>query len=141
MDPGNRARQGALGAGRGYLGCHPSSKNRNCHLRAKLKCGSQATGLPSAPARDGRQPHDPTPGLGATWTDAPLSCLIAAWDGDAFRVRRAQRDIETVIPARSRRTNPQPHNPERSPARHAGERGLGWLKRRHRVASRYDPYA
>ena len=87
------------------------------------------------PAPDGRQRHGP----GATWTDAPLSCLIAAWDGDAFRVRRAQRGIETVIPARFRRTNPQPYAPERSPARHAGERGLGWLKRRHRVARPLRP--
>ena len=45
-----------------------------------------------------------------TWTDAPLSCLIAdqAYDGDAFRAWRAQRGIEAVIPARNgtRRATP-----------------------------------
>ena len=60
------------------------------------------------------------------WTDAPLSCLIAdrGYDRDAFRVGRAQRDIKAVIPARCRRTNLQPHAPERYPVRNAGERGI-----------------
>ena len=45
------------------------------------------------------------------------------------------------MPARARRTNPQPHDPERYQARNAVERGLGWLKGRRRVATRYDKYA
>ena len=66
----------------------------------------------------------------------PRSCLIAdrAWNGDAFRAWRAQRDIKAVIPARSRRTSPQPHALERYKARNAGERGLGGRKGWRRVA-------
>ena len=74
--------------------------------------------------------------------DALRSCLIAdrAWDGDAFRAWRAQKGIEAVIPARRRRTNPQPHDP-RYQARNAVARGLSWLKWCRRVAIRYDQYA
>ena len=36
---------------------------------------------------------------------------------------------------------PQLHDPERYPARNAGEPGIGWLKQGHRVATRYDQYA
>ena len=68
--------------------------------------------------------------LGAAGTDASLSYLIAdrAWDRDASRAWRAPQGIEAIIPARSRRTNPQPRGPERYPARHAGARGLGGIK-------------
>ena len=77
------------------------------------------------------------------WTGARPSCLIAdrAYDRDAFRAWRAQRGIEAVIPARGRRLNPQPHDPERYQARNAVERGIGWLKHWRRVATRYDKYA
>ena len=64
-----------------------------------------------------------------------------AYDGDDFRAWRAPRGTEAVLPARKGRTNPQPHDPERYQARHAIERGLGWLKQGRRVATRYDPYA
>ena len=53
----------------------------------------------------------------------------------------AQQDIEAVIPARRRRTKPQPHDPERYPVRHAVERGLGGRERGGRVATRHAPYA
>ena len=58
-----------------------------------------------------------------------------------MRAWRERRGIEAVIPARKGRANPRPHDPERYPARHAVERGLGWLKHGRRVATRYDPYA
>ena len=41
---------------------------------------------------------------------------------------------------RKGRTNPR-HDPEPYPARNAIERGLGWLQRGRRVATRYDQYA
>ena len=65
--------------------------------------------------------------LGEAGTDAPLSCLIAdrARDRDAFRAGRVPQGIEAVLPARSWR--PQPRDPARYPARHAGARGLGGL--------------
>ena len=77
------------------------------------------------------------------WTGAPPSRLIAdrAYDSDGFRAWRAQRGIEAVIPARSRRLNPQPHDPEQYQARNAVERGIGGLKHWRRVATRYDQYA
>ena len=61
------------------------------------------------------------------WTDAPQSCLIAdrAYDSDAFRAWLAQQGIKVVIPVRTRRTNPQPHDLERYQARNAVERGIG----------------
>ena len=37
--------------------------------------------------------------------------------------------------------DPQPCDPEAYKARHAVERGLGWLKGWRRVATRYVPYA
>ena len=78
--------------------------------------------VPGSPLR---LPSGPVPG-GAAGTDASLSYLIAdrAWDRDASRAWRVPQDIEAIIPARSRRTNP----PERYPARHAGARGLGGIK-------------
>ena len=63
------------------------------------------------------------------WTDALLPYPIAdrAYDRDAWR---AQRDIEASIPVRRRRTNPQPHDSERYPARNAVERGINGFKHR-----------
>ncbi len=77
------------------------------------------------------------------WTGAPRPRLLAdrAYDGDAFRAWRTQRGAEAVIPARKGRTNPQPHALERYKARNAVERGIGWLQRGRRVATRYNPYA
>lgn len=40
----------------------------------------------------------------------------------------ARRGLKADIPTWGRRTNPQPRAPERYQARHAVERGLGWLK-------------
>ena len=71
----------------------------------------------SSPVRDGRPTprQHPSPDPRGSLDRPPLPCLIAdrAYDRDAFRVWLAQRDIEAIIPARRRRTNPQPHDPER----------------------------
>ena len=77
------------------------------------------------------------------WTDTPLPRLMAdrAYDGDPFRAWLAQRGTEAVIPARKGRTNPQSHDLEPYKARNAIERGLGWLQRGRRVATRYDKYS
>ena len=80
-----------------------------------------------APARDGRpapRPH-PSPGLGGR-RDRRASALPDHRNG--FRAGRAQRAIEAVLPARRGRLNPQPHDPERYPARKAVERGVGGLQ-------------
>lgn len=45
------------------------------------------------------------------------------------------------MPARTRRATPQPRARERYKARNAGERGIGWLQRGRRVATRDDKYA
>ena len=93
----------------------------------------------------GGQRHDRT--QAQAWvedgTDAPLPCLIAdrAYDRDGFRAWWAPRGIEAVLPARRGRTHPQPHDPEKYPARKAVERGLGGLKQGRRVATRYDKHA
>ena len=73
--------------------------------------------------------------------DALLSCLIAdrAYDGDAFRAWRAQRDMEAVIPARRGRTDPSLTT--RNGTGRATPRGIGRLKPWRRVATRYDKYA
>ena len=89
------------------------------------------------PRHDSTQPRD----LVETGIGAPLSCLIAdrAYDGDAFRVWLAWRDIEVVIPARVRRTH-RPHDPARYRVYNTVERDIGWLKHWRRVATRYDTY-
>ena len=92
----------------------------------------------------GGQRHDSTQARALVEDcDAPLSCLIAdrAYDNDGFRAWLAQRGLEAVIPARRRRLNPQPHDPERYQARNAVERGIGGLKPWRRVATRYDKHA
>ena len=80
------------------------------------------------PRVTGSQRHD-SPQTWAwvkAWTDASLSCLIAdrAYDVNAFRAGLAQRGIETVVPVKSRRMNPQFHDPERyrAPRRRTGRR-------------------
>ena len=81
--------------------------------------------------------------LGEDGMDAPLPCPITdrAYDRDGFRAGRAQRAIKAVLPARRGRTHPQPHDPERYPARKVVARSIGGLKQGRRVATRYAPYA
>ena len=93
----------------------------------------------------GGQRHDRTQARAwvEAWTDTPRPCLMAdrAYDGTPLRAWLAQRGAEVVIPARKGRTNPQPHDPEPYKARNAIKRGIGWLQRGCRVATRYDQYA
>ena len=96
-----------------------------------------STGPSPAPARDGRpapRPRTQARALGEAGTDAPLPCLIAdrAQDRDGYRAWQAQRDLEAAIPARRGRTNPQPRDPERYPARQAAEQGRGRSRTRKR---------
>ena len=121
----------ALGRSRGGFGSQ-------IHILADQR------GRPLCLRLTGGQCHDSTQrALVEAWTGAPLSRLIAdrAYDSDAFRAWLAPRGIEAVIPARGRRLNPQPHDPEQYKARNAVERGLGGLKHWRRVATRYDKYA
>ena len=80
-----------------------------------------------SPARDRRpapRPH-PSPGPGGSLDGraAALPDRRQAWDGDAFRAWREPPGLKAVLPAQKGRTNPQPHDPERYPARKAVERG------------------
>ena len=129
-----------------------TAKRLKWPLKAPLAGGASCNVLADRRGRPlclrvtGGQHHDSTQAqaLVEAWTDAPLPCLMAdrAYDGDAFRAWRAQRGTEAVIPAWKGRTNPQPRpGTVPYPARNTIERGIGWLKRGCRVATRYDPYA
>ena len=150
---------GRAGAVRGATGQHgrarrarPPKKERDPALErsragvgTKIHILADQRGRPLCLRLTGGQCHDSTQARSRVeaWIGAPLPCLIAdrAYDSDAFRAWRARQGIKAVISARKGRTNPQPHGPERYPARNAVERGLGWLKHGRRVATRYDQYA
>ena len=72
--------------------------------------------------------------LGRRWAHGAIR---ASGRAGAVRAWRGPRASEAAIPARRRRTRPQPHAPARYPARHAGERGRDGLKHGRRVAARY----
>ena len=112
----------------------PSCLDTGCALTDRRGRPLRVTG---GPRRDRAQARV------AAGTGAPRPRLMAdrAYDGAPFRAGRAQRGTEAVLPARKGRTNPQPYDLERYPARNAVARGLGWLPRGRRVAPRYDPYA
>ena len=128
--PPNQGRDPALGRSRGDF-------RSRIHLLADQRGRPLCVSLTSGPRRDRTQARD------EAWTGAPLPRLIAdrAYDRDASRAWRAPQAIEAVIPTQHRRLNPQSRDPERYPARHAAERGLGWLAHGRRVATRYAPYA
>ena len=125
--PQNKGTDHALGRSRGGFGTqiHVLADRRGRPLRLRMTGG---------------QRHDRTQArtLVEAWPVTPRPCLMAdrTYDGDAFRAWRAQRGTEAVLPARKGHTNPQPHDPEPYKARHAVERGLGWLKGWRRVAPR-----
>ena len=130
--PQHKETDPALGRSRGGFGSQ-------IHILADQRGRPLCLRLTGGPRHDSTQARDRV----EAWTGAPLSLLIAdrAYDRDAFRAWLAQRGIEAVIPARGRRLNPQPHDPEPYQARNAVERGIGWLKHGRRVATRYDKYA
>ena len=111
-------------------GAPPKKEADSARGRSRGGCGPQ---IPILADRRGRPlhlrvtaRHDRTQAraLGKD-CDAPLSCLIAdrAYDRDAFRAWRAQRDIEAVIPARRGRTDPSLTT--RNGTRRATPRGIG----------------
>ena len=130
--PPNQGTDHALGRSRSGFGTpiHVLADRRGRPLRLRVTGGPR---------------HDRTQARAwvEAWTDTPRPRLKAdrAYDGDPFRAWLAQRGAEAVIPARKGRTNPQSHDPEPYRARNAIERGLGWLQRGRRVATRYDKYA
>ena len=120
--------------GRSRGGCGPQ-----IHSLADLRGRPLRLRVTGGPRPDRTQAR----ALGEDGTDAPRPCLIAdrACDRDGFRAWRAQRGIESVLPARRGRLNPQPHDPEKYKARKAVARGFGGLEPWRRVATRYDKHA
>jgi transposase len=63
------------------------------------------------------------------------------YDADAIRKELANADIEAVIPAKSNRCNPVPHDRAKYRWRNQIERLFNKLKNWRRVATRYDKTA
>lgn len=63
------------------------------------------------------------------------------YDADAIRKELANADIEAVIPAKSNRRNPVPHDRAKYRWRNQIERLFNKLKNWRRVATRYDKTA
>lgn len=68
------------------------------------------------------------------------SAVVAdkGYDTDAVRSLLAQRNMQAVIPAKSNRVLPIPHDRELYKERNRIERCFGWLKRYRRIATRFD---
>lgn len=60
------------------------------------------------------------------------------YDADAIREQIAAAGVEAVIPAKSNRRNPVPHDPTKYRWRNLVERLFNKLKNWRRVATRYD---
>ena len=60
------------------------------------------------------------------------------YDADAIREEIAKADVEAVIPTKSNRRNPIPHDPIKYKWRNLVERLFNKLKNWRRVATRYD---
>lgn len=72
-----------------------------------------------------------------------IDALLAdkGYDADAIRDELASANIEAVIPAKSNRRNPAPHDPTKYRLRNQIERLFNKLKNWRRVATRYDKTA
>ena len=72
-----------------------------------------------------------------------IDALLAdkGYDADAIRDALASADIEAVIPAKSNRRNPAPHDRAKYRWRNQIERLFNKLKNWRRVATRYDKTA
>ena len=72
-----------------------------------------------------------------------LKRLLAdkAYDSNAFREELDQQGISAVIPSRSNRKKPIPHDQEAYKGRNVIERCFGRLKDFRRIATRYDKLA
>ena len=125
--------------GRGGISPPPLFSRNRGGFSSPIHSLADQRGRPLRLRLTGGQRHDSTQAraLVKAWP-----CLIAdrTYDRAACRARLAQRDIEAVLPARLRRLNPQPHDPEQYPARNAVERGIGWLKHGRRVVPRGSKY-
>ncbi|MFV0643841.1 MAG: transposase, partial [Sphingomonadaceae bacterium] len=60
------------------------------------------------------------------------------YDADAIREELEKADVEAVIPAKSNRIDPAPHDPEKYKWRNHVERLFNRLKNWRRIATRYD---
>jgi transposase len=60
------------------------------------------------------------------------------YDADAIREELAKAEVEAVIPAKSNRKSPTPHDREKYRWRNLVERLFNKLKNWRRVATRYD---
>lgn len=69
-----------------------------------------------------------------------IEALLAdkGYDADAIRVVLAKASVEAVIPAKSNRRKPIPHDREKYRWRNLVERLFNKLKNWRRVATRYD---
>lgn len=72
-----------------------------------------------------------------------IEALLAdkGYDADAIRAELAKADVEAVIPAKSNRRTPIPHDREKYRWRNLVERLFNKLKNWRRVATRYDKTA
>ena len=72
-----------------------------------------------------------------------IEALLAdkGYDADAIREEFARADVEAVIPAKSNRRTPIPHDREKYRWRNLVERLFNKLKNWRRVATRYDKTA
>ena len=72
-----------------------------------------------------------------------IDALLAdkGYDADAIREQLAQAEIEAVIPAKSNRRNPVPHDRTKYRWRNRIERLFNKLKNWRRIATRYDKTA
>lgn len=72
--------------------------------------------------------------------DQRAGAVIAdrGYDTDAIRTLLAERNMQAVIPAKSNRLQPIPHDRELYKQRNRIERCFGWLKRYRRLATRFD---
>lgn len=69
-----------------------------------------------------------------------IEALLAdkGYDADAIRAELARAEVEAVIPAKSNRRDPLPHDPEKYRWRNLVERLFNKLKNWRRIATRYD---
>lgn len=69
-----------------------------------------------------------------------IEALLAdrGYDADAIREEIAKAGVEAVIPARSNRRSPVPHDREKYRWRNLVERLFNKLKNWRRIATRYD---
>lgn len=69
-----------------------------------------------------------------------IEALLAdkGYDADAIREELANAEVEAVIPAKSNRREPIPHDREKYRSRNLVERLFNKLKNWRRIAARYD---